>query len=165
MARREIKVHRRIAAPAEAVWEVLTDVQHAPETLRGVTGVQILEQPAYGVGTRWVETRRILGKEDSQTLEVTESEPPRSTVVEARSAGVDYRTAFTLEPVEGGTRVEVVFGASHPDPNLLQRLTATVFGRVGAAVTARLLSQDLADIAARAEPGGADGSPAGGPAG
>ena len=84
-------------------------------------------------------------------MEVAESDPPLSTTVTARSRGVDYRTVFTLEPVEDGTLLTVRFGATHPDPNLLQRLTATLFNPVGAAVTTRLLNQDLADIAARAE--------------
>jgi uncharacterized protein YndB with AHSA1/START domain len=158
MAARELTVSRVVRAPAAAVWAVVTDLEHAPETLRGVTRVEIHEGAAYDVGTRWTETRRMLGKEESQTMEVTASDPPRSTTVEARAAGVDYRTVFTLEPAEEGTLLTVCFGASHPDPNLLQRLTATLFGRVGAAVTSRLLAQDLADIAARAEDGTGGGA-------
>ena len=151
MAGSELIVKRLVHAPPDAVWDALTDVASAPEFLRGVTRVEVLEGPDYEVGTRWRETRRIFGKEETQTMEVSESDPPRSTTVTARSSGVDYRTIFTLDAVEDGTLLTVCFGASHPDPNLLQRLTSTLFGHVGAAVTTRLLNQDLADIAARAE--------------
>ena len=154
MAGRELTVKRVIRASEDAVWAVLTDVAHASETLRGVSLVEVLEGPDYAVGTRWRETRRIFGKEETQTMEVAACDPPRRTTVTSRSAGVDYRSVFTLEPVEAGTLVTICFGASHPDPNLLQRLTATLFGHVGAAVTTRLLNQDLADIAARAERSG-----------
>ncbi len=151
MAGRELTAKRVVHASREEVWAVLTDVAGASETLRGVSKVEVLEGPEYEVGTRWRETRRILGMEETQTMEVAESDPPRSTTVTARSSGVDYKTVFSLEPVEDGTLLTVCFGASHPDPNLLQRLTVTLFGHVGAAITTRLLNQDLADIAARAE--------------
>jgi carbon monoxide dehydrogenase subunit G len=151
MAGRELTVSRVVHASPEEVWQVLTDLEGAPETLRGVSRVEVLEGSTYDVGTRWAETRRILGKEETQTMEVTGCDPPHRTVVESRSAGVLYRTMFSLEPAEDGTLLTVCFGASHPDPTLLQRVTVAVFGRVGEALTSRLLAQDLEDIAARAE--------------
>ena len=151
MAGRELTVSRLVHASPEEVWQVLTDLEGAPATLRGVTRVEVLDGASYDVGTRWTETRKILGKEETQTMEVTGCDPPHRTVVESRSTGVLYRTVFTLQPAEGGTELNVCFGASHPDPTLLQRVTGAVFGRVGAALTSRLLAQDLEDIAARAE--------------
>ena len=154
MAGRELTVSRVVHASPDAVWQVLTDVEGAPTTLRGVTRVEIHSGSSYDVGTRWSETRKILGREETQTMEVIECVPPRRTVVESRSSGVLYRTVFTLEPVDDGTELTVCFGASHPDPTLLQRVTVAVFGRVGVALTSRLLGQDLEDIGARAESSG-----------
>ena len=151
MAGRELTVKRLVHAPPEAVWSALTDLSAAPEILRGVSRLELLEGSGYDVGTRWRETRRLFGMEESQTMEVADCDPPRSTVVTSRSAGVEYRKVYDLEPVDDGTLLKVCFGASHPDPNLLQRLTAALFGHVGAAVTTRLLTQDLADVGARAE--------------
>ena len=151
VAGRELTVKRVVQAPAEQVWAVLTDLDDAPQILRGVSRIEVLEGDGYAVGTRWRETRRLFGKEESQTMEVASCDPPRSTTLTSRSAGVEYRKAYTLEPTDDGTVLAVCFGASHPDPNLLQRLTGTLFGHVGAVVTTRLLTQDLADIAARAE--------------
>jgi uncharacterized protein YndB with AHSA1/START domain len=151
MAGRELTVHREIRAPRDRVWAALTDLERAPEMLRGVARVERVEGTGYAVGTRWRETRKMFGKDETQTLEVSECDPPRRATVTTRAAGVEYRTVHTLEPTDEGTLVTVCFGASHPDPNLLQRLTATLFGRVGAAVTTRLLSQDLADLAAWVE--------------
>jgi hypothetical protein len=154
MAGRELTVSRLVHASPEAVWAVLTDLERAPEVLRGVTSVEVVDGAGgegYAEGTRWVETRRILGREESQLLEVTGVDPPRRTVVESRDHGVRYRTVFSLQRREDGTRLEMCFGASHPDPTLLFRLTSAVFGRVGMALTRKLLEQDLADIAAAAE--------------
>lgn len=151
VAGRELRAERLVHAPAEAVWSALTDLAAAPDILRGVSRVEVLEGPDYEVGTRWRETRRIFGKEESQTMEVASCDRPRGTTVVSRSAGLEYRKVYGLEPTEAGTLLTVCFGASHPDPTLLRRLTATLFGHVGAAVTTRLLHQDLADVAARAE--------------
>ncbi len=151
MAGRELTVQRVVRAPRKRVWAALTDLDAAPEILRAVTGVEVLDGGRYARGTRWRETRRLFGKEETQTLEVAECRPSRGTTVVSRSAGVDYRKVYTLETDDDGTLLTVCFGASHPDPTLLRRLTATLFGHVGAAVTTRLLAQDLADIAARAE--------------
>lgn len=151
MAGRELTVKRVIKAPRKRVWTALTDLEAAPEIFRGITGVEVLDGTRYAAGTRWRETRRAFGKEEVQTYEVAEVQPPRRTAVTSRFAGVDYRKVYTLEKTDEGTLLTLCFGASHPDPNLLQRLTATLFGQVGAAVTTRQLNQDLADIASRAE--------------
>ena len=154
MAGRELTVKRVVHAPPKRVWAALTDLDAAPEIMRGVTGVEVLQGAGYAKGTRWRETRRVFGKEETQTYQVAESRAPRRALITSRSAGVDYRKDYTLEKTEEGTLLTVCFGASHPDPNLLQRLTATLFGHVGAAVTTRQLAQDLADVAARAEQDG-----------
>ncbi len=151
MSGREVTASRVVHATPEEVWAVLIDLDAAPTTLRGVSRVERVAGPAYDVGTRWRETRRILGKEETQELEVKAAEAPRRTTIEAQAGGVDYRTVFTLEPAEDGTLLSVCFGASHPDPTWLQRVTTAVFGPVGAALTTKLLTQDLADIAAVAE--------------
>jgi len=151
MSGHKITVSRVVHAEPDAVWAVLTDLDEAPSTIRGITRIKRLEGEGYEVGTRWQETRKMFGKEETQELYVTEVAPPGRTTVEADSAGVHYTTVYTLEPTENSTRLQVTFGASHPDPNLLQRLTWTVFGAVGAKVTTRMLAQDLADIARKAE--------------
>jgi uncharacterized protein YndB with AHSA1/START domain len=158
MAGREITVSRVIHASPETVWSVLTDIDAAPRTLRGVSRVERVSGEGYDVGTRWRETRRILGKEDTQEMYVTEVDAPRRTTIEAGASGVRYRTVMTVEPTEQGSLLSVCFGASHPDPNLLQRVTVAVFGAVGTVMTTRLLNQDLEDIARAAEePGAAAG--------
>jgi hypothetical protein len=160
MAGRELTVSRLVRAPRRRVWATLADIEHAPEIFRGVARTERLQGRGFGTGARWRETRRLFGKEETQTLEVAEATRFRNATVVSRSAGVDYRTVYTLESTDGGTLVTVCFGASHPDPNLLKRLTATLFGHVGAAVTTRLLNQDLADLATHVE--AREGRPDGG---
>lgn len=147
-----VQVEREIAASPETVWGVITDLDHAAETLNGVTRVEVLTDAPYAVGTRWRETRRMMGREETQELHVTEAEPPRRTTVEAESGGVHYVSTFTLTPTASGTHLLMTFAGSQPQPSGLQRLAWTVFGRLGLRLTRRMMARDLDDIARRAEP-------------
>lgn len=144
----EITVTRRMSAPPEGVWAVLTDLDGATRTLRGVTKIEVLTPGDYGVGTGWRETRRMLGKEETEEMWVTAADAPRRTVVEADHGSVHYTTTFTLRPAGTGTQVDVTFGAVSRNPGRVERALWRVFGRVGAAASRKALERDLEDIAA-----------------
>ena len=56
-----LTLERSIDAPTDAVWQVLTDLDAAPTVLSGVTKVERLAGSGYTIGTRWRETRTMLG--------------------------------------------------------------------------------------------------------
>lgn len=149
----EISVRRTIEASPERVWDVVTDLDNAHQTLTGVVSVQRMTDGPYAVGTRWQETRKMFGKEATEEMWVAESDPHRRTVVRAESGGADYLTEFTLMPVDEGARTElsVRFDAELAAPSGLQKVRTKVFGGLAAKATRKALEQDLADIAAAAE--------------
>lgn len=63
-----IEVSRNIAAPPSAVWRVLTALDEAPTTLRGVKAVERLDGTGYEVGTRWRETRVMFGQSATEEM-------------------------------------------------------------------------------------------------
>jgi uncharacterized protein YndB with AHSA1/START domain len=100
------KVSARFAQPPEALWAVLTDVQHFPDWRGDLKTVEPL--PATGGHRRWRE----VGDYGTLTLEVTESEPPRhlaTTIVYAADEKPDFSGAwiFDLQPDGTGTRLTV----------------------------------------------------------
>lgn len=152
MAGHEIALTRRIDAPRERVWAVLTDVRHAPRTLSGVDSVDLLTDGPYAVGTRWRETRTMLGRSETQEMWVAENDPRRRTVVRARSGGTDYETVFELAgPEEGPTDLTVRFGAETPEPGRVAAVVWKVFGPLGLRLTRKALASDLDDIATAAQ--------------
>lgn len=153
MATSEIRLSRVINATPRAVWRVLTDIDHAGDTLTGVTRVERLAGTGYEVGTRWRETRRMMGKEATEEMWVSEVESERRTVVEARSAGTAYRTVFELDGRDGRTDLTMTFTARVENASPLTRLTALLFGGLGKRITTKVMTQDLQDIASRAEAG------------
>lgn len=149
----EVWATHRIEATPEAVWEVITDLEHAQERLSQVTDLHIITTGPYALGTGWRETRRMMGSSDTQELWVVENDPCRRTVTEARQGRTTYRSVLTMEPLEGGaaTQLSVRFSASTAEPSALHGLAVTVVGPLGKTLTQRALRTELHDIAVAAQ--------------
>jgi len=151
MSSNRIEITRDVAAPPETVWRVLTDLAHAADTLSGVTRIEVLTDGDYHVGTTWRETRKMLGKEVTEEMEVTAVEAPRRTTIESDSSGVHYVSEFRLEPTADGTRLTMSFAGEQRDLSVLRKVTWAVFGKLGLKAAGKMMARDLEDIAARAE--------------
>lgn len=149
----EVTLSRRISAPPSAVWEVLTDLDHAQRRLSQVTALHVITDGPYAVGTRWRETRRMMGASDTQELVVVENDPLRRTVTEAVDDSTTYRTTLLLESLDesAATLLTATFQATVRDPSRLQRLALQVVGPLGLKLTERSIRTELDDIAAAAE--------------
>lgn len=163
----EMGVDRRVEAPPEVVWGVVTDLDHAAEHLSQVSELRLLTHGPYSVGTGWRETRRMMGRTETQEMWVVANDPGRRTVTEARQGGARYRTEITLEPLDDGaaTRLSVHFAARTADPSRLERLALKVVGPLGLRLTERTLRTELDDIARAAEARSASPSPTPDPTG
>lgn len=151
MAGHAITVSDTIAAPPGRVWHVITDLDAATQTIPSITAVQRLTDGPYAVGTRWRETRTMMGRTETHELEVVESVPPRRTVVTALTDGVQYTTTMQLAPDGAGTRLAITFGADQPEAGRFQQLLWTVMGPIGVLFTRRMLRAEVAEIRAAAE--------------
>ncbi|ROR65258.1 SRPBCC family protein [Agrococcus jenensis] len=150
-----LTLERSIAAPPAAVWSVLTDIERSATVLSGVTRVERLAGVGYSIGTRWRETRRALGAESTEEMEVVGIDEGRSTIIAAEAPGMTYRTELTLEPVQWetgvGTLLRMRFSGTLLSPSWVQRAMATLTAPIGMAMTRKMMRQDLDDIAAAAE--------------
>lgn len=149
MPTESVTVSRTVAAPVETVWAVATDLAAAPETLSGVARVEVLEGETFGVGTRWRETRTMMGREATEEMVVTAAAVPSSYTVEADNHGVHYASTFAFAAL-GADRTEatMTFAGTPTEPqNPLMKL----MGRFGMRMVRRTLEQDLADLARAAE--------------
>jgi carbon monoxide dehydrogenase subunit G len=149
---------QHIAAPAEKVWAVITDIPGSAATLSGVKSVQMLTEGAYAEGARWKETRTMMGRAETVEMWVAESRPPSqrgggpvSTTVKAVQDGADYTTRFALAERGSGTDLTVTFAAELLNPTRISKVMMAVFGPLGMRITRKALARDLAEIAAKAE--------------
>ncbi|GHF98521.1 SRPBCC family protein [Streptomyces filamentosus] len=146
-----VVVERRVAASPGRVWEAITDLPDLPRVLSGVQRVEVLTEGVFGVGTRWRETRRMLGREATEEMTVTECEPPDRYVTSAASHGMRYVSELSLR-ADGpsGSVLRMAFSARPAHgrtPGPLARLLA----RLGARAVSRALAKDLDDIARAVE--------------
>jgi hypothetical protein len=153
---------QHIRAPADKVWAVVSDIPGSAATLSAIDSVQMITEGPYAEGTRWKETRTMMGRSETMELWVARCEPPSpgrggssptggSTTVKARQGGADYTSRFALAERDGGTDLTLTFGAEVTNPTRLSRIMMAVFGPIGMRITRKALAKDLAEIAAKAE--------------
>ncbi|MDR6684579.1 carbon monoxide dehydrogenase subunit G [Arthrobacter sp. 1088] len=142
---------QHINATPEKVWAVLSDIPASAGTLSGINAIQMLSEGPYGEGTRWKETRTMMGRQETVEMWVSQADPPRSTTVKALQSGADYTTRFNLAERDGGTDLTLTFGAEVLKPTLGSKVAMALFGKIGMSITRKALSKDLAEIAAKAE--------------
>ncbi|MGI5195241.1 SRPBCC family protein [Streptomyces sp. CA-288835] len=154
MTGRSVVVERRIAAGQRRVWQALTDLEGMDRVLSGVSKVEILTDGAFDVGTRWRETRRMFGKDATEEMWVTASEPPERYVVEAESRGTRYVSEFLLR-ADGPSATTVSMTFSAEAPGGVMGLLTKILGGLGARAVRRAIAKDLDDVASSVE--GRDG--------
>jgi uncharacterized protein YndB with AHSA1/START domain len=104
-------VVRRIDAPVERVFDVVSDISQFSQAIPHIVRVELLSERRSGVGTRFRETRRMGGREASTELEVTEYEPPQRVRIVSDTHGTIWDTVFTTTGVGGGTELRMVMDA------------------------------------------------------
>ncbi|MFG2192739.1 SRPBCC family protein [Streptomyces sp. NPDC048639] len=152
MTETQVVVERRIGAPVDRVWDALTDLESAPRVLSGVQSIEVLTPGPFTEGTRWRETRRMLGRTATEEMYVTACQEPSRCVVESESRGAHYVSEFDLSPeaeAEGGTTVRMTFSATPPGG--VAGMLMKVFGGLGTKAVTKAIEQDLADVAAHVE--------------
>lgn len=147
---RELVATHDSAATPENVWNVLTDLDNAAVNISAIRKVERLDDSdGFQIGTSWRETRTMFGKTATEDMTVTAIDPGRSYTTKAESHGAKYTSTHSVEPVEGGSRITMAFGAE--PTGLIARLFAATIGRLFDNATRKAIVKDLEDIASVAE--------------
>lgn len=159
------QVSRHVEAPADVVWEVLTDLEGMARHLPDIIALERLSDDGPGTyqpGTRWRETRRMFGHEATEEMEVASADPPRRTDIVAEAGGVHYDTGFELTPAGNGAEPDGTdllfwFSATQVGPpptgikGLASKVSMKVVGPIALKATRKKMASELEHIAHRAE--------------
>ena len=104
-----VTVATEVAASVERVFEVFTDVEHGAERVSNIKKIEMLTVGGVRLGSRWLETRDVLGHRDSAEMEVTAFERNRTYTITHQKAGARIDAVFTFQPVDDRTRVQIEF--------------------------------------------------------
>jgi carbon monoxide dehydrogenase subunit G len=138
-----VAVSNEIDAPLERVFDTFTDIEHGPAHVSGIKKLEMLSPGPVHIGTRWLETREVLGRLDTAEMEITAFERNRMYTITHYKAGVRIDTTFRFEPAGDRTKVTVEFDLDSGGlpPGLLAPLGWAIAGKVEKA-----LNTDLADL-------------------
>lgn len=139
----KLRVTNEIAAPVEDVFNLFTDIENAAERVSAIQEIKVMSTGPFNLGTRWNETREVLGRIDDAQMEITSFERNKNYTVTHHKGGVRIDTIFTFEPSASGTNVSIEFELNSQGlpPGLLSPLEWAVGGKVRHA-----LSDDLDDL-------------------
>ncbi len=145
----QFSMSKRIAAPVERVFNVATDLECAAERVRGIERIELLTEGPMRVGTRWRETRKMMGQESTETLEVFAFDRPQSYTVGCESCGAYFETTFRFEPDGDGTLVTL--DARNESRSLVAKLMSPIGNMMFGKVMRKCKGDDLDDLARAAE--------------
>jgi hypothetical protein len=139
-----ITVSNQIAAPLHRVFEFFSDIASGPPHVSGIKQIEMLTTGRFGLGTRWRETREVLGVTDSAEMEVTSFERDKTYTITHHKGGLRIDTVFAFEPAgPDATKVTVDFELDPGGlpPGFLAPLNWMIGGKVR-----DVIGHDLADL-------------------
>lgn len=143
-----VTVSTEIAAPVDQVFRHFIDIEQAAQRVSGIRGIEMMTPGPFGPGTRWRETREVLGRLDSAEMEVTAFDRNRAYTITHHKGGARIDTVFSFVKSGDGTQVTIEFtlDSQGMPPGLLSPLGWLISGKIR-----DVLSQDLADLKKSAE--------------
>jgi uncharacterized protein YndB with AHSA1/START domain len=138
-----ITVEKYIAAPIEHAFEVFTDVEHGPEHVSGLQKIEVVTTGGFRLGTRWRETREIMGRKITEEMQVTAFERNRTYTITNDNFGTRVDTQFSFEPSNSGTKVRVEFSL---EPQSFSARLLTPIGWAMAGTIRDAIVRDLDDL-------------------
>ena len=106
-----IKAKIEVAAPPQAVFDVLTDFANHGSWANQKAGLEVkpVSDGPTAVGSMFKSSQKFAGKHAEADIKVTQLSAPTALAFEAHQPGkkpVTYTSTFTLTPSGGGTLVE-----------------------------------------------------------
>ncbi|MCW8893644.1 MAG: hypothetical protein OQL18_10045, partial [Deltaproteobacteria bacterium] len=94
----------------DSVWKAITDIENCKNMLSNIIKINILYKPSEDlVGLKWEETREMFGKEERETMWVTDSVESEYYCTRAESHGSVYITKLSLGNSGTGTLLTISF--------------------------------------------------------
>ena len=142
-----VTVSNEIAAPLDRVFQTFTDIEHGPTRVSGIKKLEMMTPGPVHLGTRWLETREVMGRLDTAEMEITSFERNRMYTITHYKARVRIDTTFRFEPTDGGTTVTVEFDLDSGGlpPGLLAPLGWALAGKVEKGTQSRSLRPQAVD--------------------
>ena len=89
-----------------SIWDAITNIENASETISGIENIEVLEKPANGlVGLKWRETRTLFGKPAAVEKWITDAAENDFYRTRAEDGGFVFLTTLRISVSGGGITV------------------------------------------------------------
>lgn len=140
-----------INAPVDRVFIVFTDLDQAKKHISGIKHLEMIEGSAkMELGTRWKETREMMGKDSTEEMWVSELTQNTSYAVDAESHGTKYHSEFYFEGTGDSTNVTWMFEGT---PQTIPAKIMNVVGIFFLGPLKKMMRKDLEDLKMACERG------------
>lgn len=140
-----VTVSTTINAPQSRVFEVFTDLHAAPERISGIKSLEVLTDGPIRQGTRFRETRVFMGKEATETMEISSFTPPHAYEVTANSHGCAYHSILTFTPQSPDTTTASMTFSAKPN-TLPAKLMSALMGWMMTGACHKAMQKDFDDL-------------------
>ncbi|MGE0041622.1 MAG: SRPBCC family protein [Vicinamibacterales bacterium] len=138
-----VRVGTLIRAPLERVFRVFTDIEGSALRVRNIQQIEMLTPGAIKIGSRWRETRELMGQTASEELQITAFEMNRMYTITCDTHGTRFDCTFRFTEAPDGTDVMAELDI------IPQSFGARLVAPFGALVLSNIeksLEQDLMDL-------------------
>ena len=141
----EISVDVEISKPKNVVWTAITDIENCINMISGIIELKVLEKPEEGiVGLKWMETRKMFGKDASETMWITDAKEGEYYCTRAENHGAIYVTKMSVNELDGKTLLTMSFSST--SESIAIRIISSIMGLFIRKSMIKMLKRDLEDI-------------------
>ena len=96
-----------INAPANKVWTLIDKLEEWPQWMPSIKRIERISKGPLGVGSQLSVTAKVSGFTVTLLMTITEFVPERNVVLEGKALGTKLTRFYTLEPVNGKTKITI----------------------------------------------------------
>ena len=147
-----ITVDIKIDSPKSKVWAAITDIKNCMNMISSISELKVLHEPEEGlIGLKWTETRKVFGKESTETMWITDCKDEEYYCVRAENSGAIYSTKMTVAEVGDKTLLTMSFAVT--SDSIFIKVVSSVMSIFIKKPMRKMLEKDLEEIKAFVEKG------------
>jgi len=101
-----------INAPAGKVWALIDKLEEWPQWMPSIKKIERLSKESLAAGSQLSVTAKVSGLTVKLLMTIIEFVPERTVVMKGKALGTNLTRFYTLEPVNGKTKVTIGGGVS-----------------------------------------------------
>ena len=127
-----------INAPVGKVWTLIDNLEEWPQWMPSIKKIEMISSGPLGIGSQLSVTAKVSGLPVKLLMTIIEFVPERMVILEGEALGTRITRFYTLEPVNGKTKVTIGGDVSGALSWLVRRGGQAISAEIALAVKTRV---------------------------